>query len=461
MSAPRFVVVGHVNRGKSSVVSTLAADESVRIGDAPGTTRSCREYPMRVAGEVLYVLIDTPGFERARHVLAWLRERETSTADRRALVERFVAEHAGSEAFPQEVALLRPILDGGLILYVVDGSVPFSPAYEAETEILRWTGQPRMALINPIGGDDYQADWRRVLDQYFGLVRVFDPHLAGFEQRIELLRALRELEGGGALDRAIEALREDRRHGSRESAALIADALVDVLTRVERERLPAGVDPEPAKPALRERLFASLRRRELRLRADLRELYLHAGLEVAQTSVEPAPEIEADLFDRGTWSRLGLSRRQLLGAGAASGAAAGAVVDAALGGVSLLAGTAIGSLAGLASSWLAWERLARVAVLGSPVAGIELRCGPVSAPGFAWVVLDRALIFWRTVSARAHARRGTVELSGEPGVVRELEPGLRAPIEAVFRELRAGPGEAALQELRERLARALEPLLED
>jgi GTP-binding protein EngB required for normal cell division len=58
VSAPRFVVVGHVNRGKSSVVSTLAADETVRIDETPGTTRHCREFPMRVDGETLYILME-------------------------------------------------------------------------------------------------------------------------------------------------------------------------------------------------------------------------------------------------------------------------------------------------------------------------------------------------------------------------------------------------------------------
>ena len=35
---PSFAVVGHPNKGKSSIVSTLAHDDSVRIGELPGTT---------------------------------------------------------------------------------------------------------------------------------------------------------------------------------------------------------------------------------------------------------------------------------------------------------------------------------------------------------------------------------------------------------------------------------------
>ena len=59
---PRFAVVGHPNKGKSSIVATLAEDDSVAISPVPGTTKRARVYPMRVDGEVLYELIDTPGF---------------------------------------------------------------------------------------------------------------------------------------------------------------------------------------------------------------------------------------------------------------------------------------------------------------------------------------------------------------------------------------------------------------
>ena len=46
MSTPVFAIVGHPNKGKSSIVSTLARDESVAISPLPGTTVDNREYPM-------------------------------------------------------------------------------------------------------------------------------------------------------------------------------------------------------------------------------------------------------------------------------------------------------------------------------------------------------------------------------------------------------------------------------
>ena len=65
---PKFAVVGHPNKGKSSIVSSLAMDDSVQISDIPGTTTKSRSFPLIVDGKILYELLDTPGFQRARYV---------------------------------------------------------------------------------------------------------------------------------------------------------------------------------------------------------------------------------------------------------------------------------------------------------------------------------------------------------------------------------------------------------
>src|SRR5690606_13369843 len=121
------------------------------------------------------------------------------------------------------------------VLYVVDGAHPYGAEYEPEMEVLRWTGQPRMALINMIGRGDYVDEWRRALDQYYSIVRVFDAQRADFSKRLELLRAFRELgEGdgriGAALDHAVNVLEADRRERRRRAASEIADLLIDVLS---------------------------------------------------------------------------------------------------------------------------------------------------------------------------------------------------------------------------------------
>ncbi|MDZ7686072.1 MAG: DUF3482 domain-containing protein [Gammaproteobacteria bacterium] len=193
-NVPVFAVVGHPNKGKSSIVATLAEDDQVAISPTPGTTRRSEQHTFTVDGEPLYSLVDTPGFQRPGETLDWLKRQAESASDRAAAVADFVEAHENDQRFVDECELLRPLVDGAGILYVVDGAKPYGPEYELEMEILRWTGRPRMALINKIGDGDYEDEWRQALDQYFSIVRVFDALHADFDKRVSLLRAFSELD---------------------------------------------------------------------------------------------------------------------------------------------------------------------------------------------------------------------------------------------------------------------------
>ncbi len=55
---PAFAILGHPNEGKSSVVATLAEDDSVRISPVPGETKKCRVYPVFVDADEIIRFID-------------------------------------------------------------------------------------------------------------------------------------------------------------------------------------------------------------------------------------------------------------------------------------------------------------------------------------------------------------------------------------------------------------------
>ena len=83
---PIFAVVGHPNKGKSSIVATLAQNDSVEISGQSGTTKECLQLDVEI-GQASYRLIDTPGFHRPTRVLAWLQA-QASTAEKRAYAVR-------------------------------------------------------------------------------------------------------------------------------------------------------------------------------------------------------------------------------------------------------------------------------------------------------------------------------------------------------------------------------------
>ena len=90
---PSFAVVGAVNHGKSSVVSTLAEDDRVQISPMPGETVECRRFSLRD----LFVFYDTPGFQNAFEALTELRP-AAQGSDPLADFRSFLARHRGAPA---------------------------------------------------------------------------------------------------------------------------------------------------------------------------------------------------------------------------------------------------------------------------------------------------------------------------------------------------------------------------
>ncbi len=459
-SIPRFAVVGHPNKGKSSIVATLAEDDSVAISSDPGTTTRARTFPMRVDGKPIYELIDTPGFQRAREVLAWLHAHERGAETRPALLRQFVDSHNADPRFRNERELLAPILNGAGILYVVDGAHPYSREYEAEMEVLRWTGQPRMALINLIGHGDHVAEWRRALDQFFAIVRVFDALHADFDKRIDLLRAFGALHEpwAPALQEATEFLLAERQRRRHRAAMEIADLLADSLTLTRK----APIDGEQADPALAERLMSELkdaiRARELRARRIVQEIYQHAKVQLEETDTEILVD---DVFSERIFSVFGLSGTQLALTGAASGAVAGSGLDLLAGGTSLGLAATIGAVVGAAGVLFGADQLAKVRVLGAPLGGSELHVGPIADTNFPWVLLGRAVLHHRLVAERNHSRREKLIVDSSAGVhvSDDIDSAHRRQIERCFVTLRE---ERDLEgDIRRRLVDEIGALLDD
>jgi hypothetical protein len=409
MSAPTFAIVGHPNKGKSSLVATLARDASVRIGPEPGTTVFAREFPMRVGGKMLYTLVDTPGFQRARAALDWMKRHETDAASRRGVVERFVQEHERDERFRNECELLRPIVAGAGLIYVVDGAAPYGPEYDAEMEILRWTGQPSLAVINPIGQPRFVDAWRRALEQFFRVVRVLDVLQAPFAQQLELLRAFGQMRETWRLpvDEAIAALVEHRARQGADAARVMAEMIAEAIGH--RETLDLGKEEDTTRPAaaVEETYRRRLRQIETLARREVEGIY---GFDELDREEIDMAVLDTDLLSKESWLVFGLKKRDLVVVSAAGGAIAGGVVDVAFLGASFLAGSVVGGVIGGALGYFSSDKLADIKLLHQPMGGVRLRCGPSRNIQFPFVLLNRALLHHAVVAGRTHAQRGVLKI---------------------------------------------------
>jgi hypothetical protein len=399
---PHLCVVGHPNRGKSSLVSTLTENDNVRIGTESGTTTRADTFEFVIDQRVLLQLTDTPGFQRARQVLAWLQRDAVAPAERPMRVRQFLTDPANVAQFPDEVALLMPIMAGAGILYVVDGAQPVSPADEAEMEILRWTGQPRMAVINPMGELTAVDQWQATLEQFFQWVRIFNPLTASLAARHTLLRAMGELHQGWSAPIRELCTRLDERDQQRieEVSFSLANYWCAQISRRESVTL---LDKSGLTTA-EEKLRRQLDEQEALFFKSLSRAWGHTHSVIER---DAQWELGSDsLMNTETWYLWGLKQRDLLLVSGAAGATTGLIVDAGLGGSSFMLGAVSGGVIGSVGGWIASRQLPGKRIGWLPLTQQKQFAGPVQHPNFPLVVMARALTLARQIWSRAHAERG-------------------------------------------------------
>jgi len=435
---PKFAVVGHPNKGKSSIVASLSLDNSIQIGDTPGTTQVKRAFPLKVDGKIVYELFDTPGFQRARRVFAWLEEHGDVSADKRAnVVREFVFKHKESEQFRDEVELLEPILNGAGIIYVVDASKPYGAEYEVEMEILRWCGQPSMAILNLIGNEDYREDWTRALGQYFRLVRTYNPMTARHNEHVELLESMAQLkeEWTKPIKQAITILDELYDKKVDESVDTVVDYMVEVLSFVHKEKIKeeeaSDDEKEEAKLAYRKKIL-QLEKKE---RQAIEKIWNHGDIEKNEASLELE---RVGLFSKESASIFGLTQKELILTSAATGATAGAAIDLLAVGHTLLLGALVGGVVGGVGAMFSFDNLYEMKVLGQTIGKRELTIGPMQNLNFPYILLGRSLYHASMIAKRSHAMRGDLDLENGSFTQELMEGESRKALEKLHLKLRKG-----------------------
>lgn len=436
-SHPKFAVVGHPNKGKSSIVSSLAMDDSVQISDTPGTTTKKRSFPLTVDGKVIYELFDTPGFQRARRVLAWLEGHDVSADKKYEVVEQFISVHKEDPKFNDEIELLEPIMEGAGIIYVVDASKPYGEEYEAEMEILRWTGQPSMALINHIDEDDYTQEWKRALGHYFKIVRTYDPMNISLAQHISILESMAQLkeEWTEPVKSSIRFFEKYHENMLSQSSATIAKAIYSSLSLVEILNFHAEKASKAEKEKVEERYKEKLRAVEIHTQKSIEKIWNHDNLEKEQ---EHLLFEGLDLFSEESASVFGLTRKELLITAATSGAVTGAGIDLMFAGHTLFVGGAIGAIAAGVGAYFAFDELSEVKVLGKTLGSKYLEIGPMENRNFPYILLGRLIYHATKIAKRSHAKRAVADFDMDSTFKEKwLDDTLRRSLEKYHKKFRS------------------------
>lgn len=466
-ATPAFAIVGHPNEGKSSVVSTLAENDHVRISPTPGETLVCETFPVVIDDREIVRFIDTPGFQNPRKTLRWMKDH----LDRHdPIVQAFIDAHSDDPDLAQDCELLTPIARGAGIIYVVDGSRPLRSVDKAEMEVLRLTGTPRMAIINCKEDDtDYLSQWKTAFRRHFNAIRVFNAHQATYAERISLLESLKGIDQDwiAPLATVISAFKKDWAHRNALTAEIIITMLTESLEFAITKKYAHGTDEEKLKEKLLGKYTQAIIKFETAAHQHIRKLYRH---NIFNYDLPSQSIIHSDLFNDKTWQVLGLTRKQLATFAGITGGTIGAAIDVAAHGLTFGLFTVLGGAVG--AGWAAFgggRQLAQTKVAGIKLGDRQIQIGPNKNIQFLYILIDRALIFYSHIVNWAHGRRevsntthaDTAKPSEKAGYTTQWDTSAQKKCSAFFQAIQNGDSvkkEKAERELRRLLREELQKM---
>lgn len=443
---PEFAIIGHPNEGKSSVVSTLSEDDSVRISPTPGETVECRSFPVKIDEKEIIRFIDTPGFQSPRKALKWMKSCPESCKD---LMSAFLNAHMNNPLFRDECRLLAPVANGAGIIFVIDGSRPIRKNDLAEMEILRLTARPRMAIINlKDTNQEYLDEWKNELRKNFNSIRMFNAHNATYAERIELLQSLKSIDQDWqpALKQVIYAFEEDWNRRNIKSASHIGDLLREAISHKITINFNNKENSKDISKKLLEKYQNEIEKIEAGFHKKIRSIFKH---NIFDYELPPQSLLNEDLFADETWQLLGLTKKQLTTTAAVGGGIAGALIDVAAHGISMGVFALIGGAVGAGSVILGGEKIAETRIKGMKIGGYQISMGPVKNIQLFFVLLDRALIYYSHVINWAHGCRNYKPLNNQSqktGFSTEFDHGLRTKSSSFFQAIRSGDEESIKRE---------------
>ncbi|MCK5529036.1 MAG: DUF3482 domain-containing protein, partial [Kiritimatiellae bacterium] len=148
-------------------------------------------------------------------------------------------------------------------------------------------------------------------------------------------------------------------------------------------------------------------------------------------------------FASDTWRVLGLSRIQLTATSALATAAGGAAVDLALPGLTFGIFSVSGALLGGLSAFFGAKKISNVRIgnklWSKKLGGQQLQLGPLKKDSqLTYIIIDRALLYFDTVSQWSHARREDqshiIKMISQPWLTRNWSREERATLSHYFRK---------------------------
>jgi hypothetical protein len=344
-----IAVVGHTNAGKTSLLRTLARDKHFgQVSARPGGTRHVESIGIVLEGRVLIRLFDSPGFEEAIDLQTYLRQFD-SIESRRSALDSFLRSPEARGRFEQEAKIVRLLLDDiDAVFYVIDTTEAPHAKFKCELDILAMCGRPVMPVLNFVRHPKSRINaWQTVLQDRGLHVHVAFDAVAPLAASERLLYEHLSVQLGAkreAIEGLVEALAREAEMRRFAGQRTIGTLLVDVASF----RKPVLAHDEAHVLEGIKALHGQIGQLEQRSIDQLLSLYRFDRNDVDVMNLRALKgRLEDDLFNPEVMKQAA----KRLGLGATVGALIGLGVDVAMAGLSLGAGTVMGTaLGGMALS---------------------------------------------------------------------------------------------------------------
>ena len=400
---PEIAIIGHPNEGKSSVLSTLAEDDSVRISPYPGETTVCRSFPVTIDNRELIRFVDTPGFQNPAQVLAELKTLEGSSEER---LQKLLEYCSSQEELSEDYELLKPLSRGAALIYVVNGARPVRTVDRDEMEIIRLIGKPRMAVINNKGDEQrHLPQWKDELAIRFNSIRLFNAHRATYIERIGLLEALGSIDQDWqqVMSEVVTTIKSDWDRRTTNTAQIITSLLSECLALKINSQISSERDEDKIRTELATVYTKKISKLEKAAHGEIRAQFHH---NLYDYKLPPYSVLHEEIFSEKSWQFLGLSKRQFVVLGGIGGGALGVGVDVAALGHGLGLFTALGTIGGALGALGTRKRLDyESSLLGMRISGPQITIGPAGSIALLFVLVNRALHFYKHMANWSHGCR--------------------------------------------------------
>ncbi len=231
-----FAVIGKPNNGKSSIISTLTFDDKIKIADEIGTTIKSSKYVYEYKGRIVSSYYDTPGFERAKDIWAYIKKYKEEIPSTNQILENFIQENQSKISFEKDIEILNAIVNSDFIIFIINVSQKFNKNIIGyELEILKELKQRVVILFNQIDEKkDYSSVWEDELENYkLRNIHKVEILNSSYENVVKILQSLYSMDlevyNKQKLDDVIRSYKEHYNNNLDDSVNLISQYIKEAL----------------------------------------------------------------------------------------------------------------------------------------------------------------------------------------------------------------------------------------